>query len=863
MLCTFKRSLAVKILMPRLFNFIACLAFAAGYVAAMWPEEWIIGNTCQQVAKVNFDSCNSQDGECLCDNTNYASSVAQCIQSSLNTTLAIDTAWDFVFMINCRKSAEASDELFKTATNYLNTTELTFLTPEFNRSEIFTGPLVFDHNSLKSVHTSIYVNLRNKDVSVIEGSVLVAIFVVAAVLASLSNFLTFIAFKFASKRQVMARPSGMTRFFQKRLLIPACFGVNHINRVYIFGSIPIFIPTRMESLIIAIYSIAALIFLCVGYVTMPFNPLWPTHYSATVLNLSNKAGIIATVQIPLLTLFALRNNFLIWATGWSFSTFNAYHRAIGRVTFILIVVHAIGKNLMMLTFHVPLAKILYPEKLYRLGVTALAAMSLMIIFSMVRAKIYEIFLAVHIAGAVIAFFTALYHLNGLGYKQAVYVSLAIWGADVLIRLGRLLFINFAVFLDPASGSGRMTSARVSMLESDVINVRITTPINWAVTPGQYVFIHFTKFSFFQSHPFSVVGASDDGESFQLMCKIRSGITSKIQKHLKSEQRSGKYSEITPVLIEGPYGVHCPVERYDTVLLVAGGIGITGMIPYAEFLVNTVSKQQHVILIWTVGMAEEFSWVKDRLQKLVKTGKFELCLFSTRPSKKIEDPLHSIVYDNKETQTEFHLRRISTNDSMRKEEPHFEYTDDSSEDMVIPNMGRETHFKERKRNSLYNHVKSFSQGSSRFQVDPTHRSENVDGHEMVAWPETIQPANHDNRRSHNRTSSSDYYNSRLNVGPYHESQQFKDSQSRFSFLKRPQTSVVVSQLESYDWADLIQEGRPNLLEITSELFLKATGSVAVVGCGPAMMMDTLRRVVVLNFDLVTNGRLDYFEEAYSW
>lgn len=835
----------------------------ASSATAMWPEEWIIGNTCQQVASVNFDSCTSQAGECLCGNLNYLATVAQCIQSTMNSTLQREKGWEFVTKKGCKMSTENSDVLYKQASDYLETSDLTFLEPDFNRTDVFNGPLVFPPQSIQGVYKSILVNLQNKDTSVWEGSILVMIFTAVILIASLSNFLHFVIFKFGSSKQVMGRPSRLMRLCQQYFLIPACFNTVHIDRIYLFDIIPLFVPTRMESIIIGIYGICAFSFLFGPYNTMLNNPLWSTTYAVSVLNVSNRAGIIATIQIPLLTLFALRNNVLIWATGWSFATFNAYHRAIARVTFLMIIVHAAGKQLMMLTFHVPLAKILYPELLYRLGVTALGLMAVMIIFSFIRTNYYELFLAIHIGGAFSAYLTALFHLKRLGYQQAIYVSLALWAADWLIRIFRLTFINFSIFLDPVPGSGRITTAQVSLLESDVINIKVHTPIKWRVTPGQYVFIHFPEFNIFQSHPFSVVGPSDDGESFQLMCKTREGITKRIQQHLASNSKEGKYSTSLSALIEGPYGSHCPVERYETVVLVAGGIGITGIIPYVEYLSQNQKKQQ-VVLIWTVAKVEEFSWIKDRLQKLARTGRVELCLYATQTQQK-EDP---VIYEVKDRNSGYALSQRSTSSDYSKNPYQVEVNREDAEEALdhfkpsrVSDIGRETRPVERKRNSIYRHIKSFSQGSARFHVDSAHRSENVDGPGAVEWPaprrqSVTNDAQH-SRFSRNTQIMSAY--SKYPVNPY---QQFRDADP-YEVGPHVQNTLVVPQLQSYAWADFIRQGRPNLPEFVSELFLKSGGSVAVVGCGPAKMMDSLRQAVVVHLNLVSNGRADYYEEAFTW
>lgn len=841
---------------------------------AMWPESWIIGNTCAEGAKLNFDNCTAYAAECLCENPNYLASVVQCIQSHVNTTQSIASAWEFVSKKTCHKDALQAETLFNQAQIKLNNSEIIILDAKSNRTAKFVKPVIVDHDSLKNVYRSIYINLHNRDASVWQASALMMLWVAVIGAASLSNLFQYIGYKFASKRQTMARPNGLMRMLQKHLFIPACFGTSHIDRKYLFGIIPMLIPTRMETFVITVYGSAAFLFLTGSYQTMPNNPLWSSSFAVAVLNVSNRSGIIGTIQIPILTLFALRNNLLIWCTGWSFSTFNTYHRAIGRVTFLMLLVHTVCKQLMMMSFNMPLYLILYPTMLYRLGVAALVLMSLLIFTSWFRTTMYEMFLSFHILAAFSAYILALYHMKGLGYQQAVYVSLAIWAFDWFFRICRLIFINYAIFLDPANGTSRVTHAQVQMLESDVINVKIKTPIKWTVTPGQYIFIHFNKFSLFQSHPFSVIGPSEDGESLQLLCKARGGITKKIKDYLNrtASARDGGYPEIMNVMVEGPYGHHCPVERYDTVLLVAGGIGITGIIPYAEYLIEHTPKQQHIMLIWTVAEIEEFNWIKDRLQMLARTGRVELCLFATRASKKTtSDIVHHVqtVYENKGIQTDdIYNSRTEISDVFQTKHEGNETFE--LEDALSSDRAQETQPVERKRNSLYKHFKSFSQGSARFQVSATQRAENIDGTEMVEWPGPIHQYHHEmnKHRSMRYQKNADANNPRFNVTPYAESQQYNNSKGNvrntiMSLRKGSTDSIVAPHLSSYAWADFIQHGRPNLFDVIAELFMGASGSVAIVGCGPARMMDTLRQGVALHLDLVSNGRADYFEEAFTW
>lgn len=62
-----------------------------------------------------------------------------------------------------------------------------------------------------------------------------------------------------------------------------------------------------------------------------------------------------------------------------------------------------------------------------------------------------------------------------------------------------------------------------------------------------------------------------------------------------------------VLLEGPYGTSHPVERYERVLLIAGGSGITAVLPYVFELARREAPAKDVTVVWMVheaGPAED-------------------------------------------------------------------------------------------------------------------------------------------------------------------------------------------------------------------------------------------------------------------
>jgi hypothetical protein len=62
--------------------------------------------------------------------------------------------------------------------------------------------------------------------------------------------------------------------------------------------------------------------------------------------ISDRTGILAYANLPIIWMFSGRNNIFIWTTGWNFSTFNIFHRNVARVATTQAIVHSIGWSVM-------------------------------------------------------------------------------------------------------------------------------------------------------------------------------------------------------------------------------------------------------------------------------------------------------------------------------------------------------------------------------------------------------------------------------------------------------------------------------------------------------------------------------------
>lgn len=805
-----------------LFAIVLLLVVAGRDVAAMWPQSWVVGESCYHAATFNFDACNSQDIKCLCSNLNYLSTVALCIWQHSPSASQRDFAWDhFTYTVCKLADATASDENFRTAMAYLNyhKDNLTLVTAEPLGGHGTGGPTIaspaeVSNTTYEHVHEAVHNYLYQKDVSVWQGSFLAAYWLIICGLGIIGNFHRYMLVRFATRKYAMdRRSSAFTRWWQKHISIPAAFGRRHLVKLRILG-IHMTIPTRLESLYIFVYFALNVVFMVVPYQFLKHDILYPTRWSEMMRFASDRSGIIGVIQLPVVTLFAMRNNVLMWMTGWSFADFNTYHRAIARVMYAQFIVHAVTKHVFSASYGASLVKYFYPLPYYRWGVAAMFLFALAISAGFVRAYHYEWFLRLHVACAIAAYICTIYHLRGLGYKQTVYVSFGIWAFDWLVRFLRLVFLNVSLFMQPVTGSKRVTFATMRVMSGDVVNVKVRTPKFWRPQPGQYVFIHVGRLRFWEAHPFSVVGSSVEGESFQLFCRARTGMTKRMMRMLTRARQRQQDAGIDPhqvpppdadgalervVLIEGPYGHHCPVERYNDVLVIAGGVGVTGTIPYVEHLARLRDGDvpARIVFVWAVRTFAETDWVRDRLDHISRSGRVTMRVYVSAK--------HASSVPSAATSTASPEKHDAHNNSLRPASSYSSYSRSPSPNPPLSTQPGGT---------------SYHLGEP---PAPENRFDNID----LGYDE-------------------------------------KDSTLTLSLSRyESESSARIISKFSRDWTHNVHIGRPELGTVIRDFFVEATGAACVLACGPPPMMDSVRQSVVDYLDLNENGRVDYFEEAFLW
>lgn len=85
----------------------------------------------------------------------------------------------------------------------------------------------------------------------------------------------------------------------------------------------------------------------------------------------------------------------------------------------------------------------------------------------------------------------------------------------------------------------------------------------------------------------------------------------------------------PLLIEGPYGHSRPIENYDVLVFLAGGIGITAAYSYISKLVHNTTPKQVIVLTWVIQTVKDINWLGHEVLSLADNTVVRLKIHLTK------------------------------------------------------------------------------------------------------------------------------------------------------------------------------------------------------------------------------------------
>lgn len=418
------------------------------------------------------------------------------------------------------------------------------------------------------------------------------------------------------------------------LVYPSLIGTYHIRPLpWLLGNA----PTVGQALYIFLFFLLNLVLSSVNYSRSQPHPWWFPPKEELLSYIGYRTGHIGYALLPLLILFSGRNNFLLWVTNWPYSTYLLLHRWVARIFAVHAIIHSI---VLLITYkgtgdYATASK----EPYWLWGIVATVLTCAMLIFSQLyfRRLAYEFFLILHVILAVLVIVGCWYHVRlrfGFQfYSNWLFAACAVWFFDRLVR-----------FIRVAKNGAR--SAVITEVGSE--HVRVDIPdVRWANKPGYVIYVYFptlNPFKPWENHPFSLnstvvfntyqhalVSATPDVSEKATSHKSSSDEARDIEKSAVSDttnnkgsshssvidRTSSKTSGITFVikrnagltkklranaqiltLLDGPYPQHSPSASLlasDHLLLIGGGIGITGLLSFAH-------SHPNVKLAWSVKVS---------------------------------------------------------------------------------------------------------------------------------------------------------------------------------------------------------------------------------------------------------------------
>ncbi|KAI8942267.1 hypothetical protein NX059_000346 [Plenodomus lindquistii] len=432
-------------------------------------------------------------------------------------------------------------------------------------------------------------------------------------------------------------------WLKQYITTPATFG-DRCSRPYGWCTI----PPRIQSLTIFGFVAFNIVFCSCSYRLTDGNLYWPEKSAQLLRFVSDRTGIIALANFPLVWLFGMRNDVLIFLTGWGFGTYNAFHRWVARIATLQAVIHSVGYTLMILGSGGWSHFLKYWTKHYFWnGELATVAMCGLLAFSFygIRRAHYEIFLVTHIILSIAALWSMYYHVEIFTageWNIFIWPCLAIWIFDRIVRTCRVLAFNRSPLNTKATVSYDPSSNLVRM-EVDSSKTLL------APSPGAYYYIHVLDDLLYahQSHPFTLAYNTSDtsatfgmplslmssrpsprrsssalpnesSESVALLSSSKAKTTSNlvflIRPYDGFTSRLKSHCLLNPkklhVLIDGPYGHTVPLPTFFNVLFVVGGTGIAVPLSHLAHLLGTASRVQSVKIVWAV---REYAFLASTLR----------------------------------------------------------------------------------------------------------------------------------------------------------------------------------------------------------------------------------------------------------
>jgi hypothetical protein len=309
------------------------------------------------------------------------------------------------------------------------------------------------------------------------------------------------------------------------------------------------------------------------------------------LHLTKRFGQIGASQLPIHYLLAMRAPYspVQWLTRCSHEQLKVSHQILGRITFLLFILHGVFYFNFFILSGFLAKRIKDWDVIWGLVSIILFATISTTALAFVRRKSYRVFYISHIAIANFIILPLWLHVSHI--RIYVYQAILVEALHLVFRALRLKLYQGTIRLLPGT---------------NLIQIRIPLPakssaLNWK--PGQHVYLSkpwgkASAPSFYQqwlmtnkTNPFTIASIPGKDKELLLVARTMKGNTKYLADLARSLAKgssgipmlptAGGDIPILPMALEGPYGASTrlpDLRNYDQVLLVAGGVGATFIMP---------------------------------------------------------------------------------------------------------------------------------------------------------------------------------------------------------------------------------------------------------------------------------------------
>ncbi|KAF2676131.1 hypothetical protein K458DRAFT_447676 [Lentithecium fluviatile CBS 122367] len=330
------------------------------------------------------------------------------------------------------------------------------------------------------------------------------------------------------------------------------------------------------------------------------------------LHLTKRFGAIGASQLPLHYLLAMRSPYspIQWVTRLSHEELKMSHQILGRIVFVLFALHgAFYLNFFILSGF--LAKRIWDRDVI-FGLTSIILFSTISTTSFARLRRwnYRLFYWCHITIAITSVIPLYLHVH--------HIRLYVWE---IVAVNSLNWVLRATCTKTYFGNIKLLPG------TDLVQIRIPlTSMNSALSwqPGQHIYLgQPSRYLYSESkrdktialrgfsNPFTIASIPVKDKELLLVARALSGNTKTFADLARS--LANETLDI-PILLEGPYGAstHFPdFSTFDKILLVAGGVGATFVMPVYRSIIDFHDPNRaghpQIRFIWAVQKLADTQW----------------------------------------------------------------------------------------------------------------------------------------------------------------------------------------------------------------------------------------------------------------